>query len=446
MTEERSQRPAKPVDRREVLRSGSAALLATAGLRSLAQPASAGSQGKGDISVTGICPPELASFDAVMLEHMQKHALPGGALAVVREGRLVLARGYGFADREAGERVQPTSLFRLASVSKPVTGVALMLALQEGRQGLTAETRLFPCLGLKPFLKPGAQPDRRLDRITLLQVLHHSGGWDRARSGDPMFKHFEVARDMGIASPPDHASLIRWVMGQPLDFDPGTREAYSNFGYCVLGRVIEKASGQSYEAFVRARVLRPLGITAMRIGRGRRSERFPGEVVYYAAKDDRIPNVFSGDAEREVPRAYGFASPVTMDAHGGWIGSAIDLMRFVTGFDGLRGRGLLTPAMRSLMLARPAPPLGLTPEGRPADAYYACGWSVRPVSEQGGANIWHMGGMAGTSSILVRLANGTCWAALFNRDAGGDELDGMLHRGAHGVHSWPAGDLFPRFA
>jgi N-acyl-D-amino-acid deacylase len=386
--------------------------------------------------------PGLASFDAAMAEHMERHRIPGGSLAIAKDGRLVFARGYGYADREARVRVQPTSRFRMASVSKPVTGVAVLVLLQDHRHGLTLDTPAFPYLGLQPFLKPGTREDPRLRRITVRQLLQHTAGWDRDKSGDQMFQHFQVARDMGIASPPDHASLIRWGMGRPLDFDPGSRYAYSNFGYLVLGRIIEKASGMPYERFVQERVLRPLGVKDLQIGRPRRAQRLPDEVCYYDAKDATVRNVFSTDPEREVRAPYGFASPETMDAHGGWIGSAVELARFGSALDGAPGSRLLTPTARQALYELPPAPVSRTPEGAPADFYYACGWNVRPVGNNGKANYWHTGAMPGTSSILVRLANGICWVALFNCREGSGEIDGMLHRAAAKVSAWPQHDLF----
>lgn len=387
--------------------------------------------------------PPLAAFDRHVRAYMARHKIPGGAVAVARDGRLVLARGYGWLDLESRAPVEPTSLFRVASVSKPITGMALAALLAETRQGLTPDTLAFPLLGLKPYVKRGAEADPRIGRITIRHLLNHSAGWDRSLSGDLMFKHHQMARDLRIPSPPDHASLIRWGIGQPLDHDPGTRYAYSNFGYCVLGRIIEHATGKSYEEFVRERFLTPLGITRMRIGGGRRSERLPGEAVYYQPEGGKVRNVHSRDPERQVPAPYGFATPVTMDAHGGWVASAVDLVRLTVALDYPPSRPFLSAAAREAMLARPPAPLGRDEAGQPAETYYAYGWNVRP--KEGGVNHWHAGGMPGTSSILVRLARGLVWAAVFNTRPGDADLDGMLQAACREVEAWPGHDLFPQF-
>src|SRR5690606_16366204 len=86
---------------------------------------------------------------------------------------------------------------------------------------------------------------------------------------------------LGVAPPARQEHIIRYVLGRPLDFDPGERHAYSNFGYCLLGRVIEKITGQPYEQYVRQHVLAPLGISSMCLGQTRLDKRHAGEVKYY---------------------------------------------------------------------------------------------------------------------------------------------------------------------
>jgi N-acyl-D-amino-acid deacylase len=393
--------------------------------------------------MTGIEAPSMTEFDGIIQAHMAEFKIPGGAVAVMRGGRLVYARGYGCADRETREAVQPDSLFRIASVSKPVTAVAVMTLVQDPAYHLSLDAPVFPLLGLRPFLAKGHAVDSRIWKITVRHLLEHAGGWDRDISGDIMFKHFEIARDMKVPSPPSHNDIIRWAMGQPLDFDPGARYAYSNLGYLILGRVIEKVSGMPYERYVREHVLAPAGVTDMRIGKGRRSERLPGEVCYYDSRDRLGQSVFSADGDTSTPMAYAFQSPETMDAHGGWVASAPDLMRFAAALDRRGPEALLTPKSLAAMYGRPAAPLGRDADGSPSAAYYALGWQVRPVGETGRANTWHNGSMPGTASILVRMADGTSWALLFNSDDA-DDLDALMHRAVASVKTWPDRDLFYR--
>ena len=298
--------------------------------------------------------PELAAVDAVMDDLMARWQLPGGQVALAKDGRLVLNRGYGLADVERGEPVQPTSLFRIASVSKAITAVAILTLVDAGT--LALDDTVFPLLAFAP--PPHATMDPRLATITVQDLLVHAGGWDSAQSFDPQGLPFSrtAAAMVGLADPAEAATIVRFMLGEPLDFDPGTRQAYSNFGFNVLGRVIEHVSGQPYEAYVRDHVLAPAGITTMRLGRTRLADRAPGEVRYYAPPGQAPGwSVFWG--EGFAPFAYGGSTYLeALDAHGGWIASAADLVRFATAVDGQRGPALLTPETVQAMITTPRPP------------------------------------------------------------------------------------------
>ena len=129
------------------------------------------------------------------------------------------------------------------------------------------------------------------------------------------------------------------MLGRQLDFDPGARFAYCNFGYSLLGRVIEKQTGMSYDQATQQLVLRPAGITAMQLGRTRVQDRAEGEVRYYHhAGAERVASVFLYEKEKVAWPDGGFYVEA-FDAHGGWIASAVDLARFVTAIDGGIGGG-----------------------------------------------------------------------------------------------------------
>jgi N-acyl-D-amino-acid deacylase len=217
------------------------------------------------IPTTGRANPQLASFDRLLVGFLHDRELPGGAsLAVARNGRLVYARGYGYADEETKEPVQPNSLFRIASISKPLTAVAILQQVERGR--LRLEDSVFEVLQLKEPTESGVEFDERWRRVTILHLLQHRGGWDRDKSFDPMFRSRAIVKELKVEPPATPQDIIRYMLRHPLDFDPGAKDVYSNFGYCLLGRVIEKVSGQSYEQYVRKEVLAPLGIHDMRVG------------------------------------------------------------------------------------------------------------------------------------------------------------------------------------
>lgn len=221
------------------------------------------------------------AFDREIQHFMASRRIPGGALAVVKGGRIVYARGYGWADRERRIPVRPDSLFRIASISKPVTAAAVLRLVEQRRLDLGAKALDF--IKLPPHLEADGQPDDRLQQITIRHLLQHTGGWDREKSFDPMFRPIRIAEKVGAPAPASAAAVIRYMLGRRLDFDPGTRYAYSNFGYCLLGRIIETITGQPYEQFVRDQILGPLGISQMRLGATLEQHRRDGEVRYYTA-------------------------------------------------------------------------------------------------------------------------------------------------------------------
>ncbi len=391
--------------------------------------------------------PALPSFDREMAAFMEPRGIPGGALAVVKDGRLVYAKGYGFADRDKEIAATPETLFRIASISKPITGAAVMRLVQEGR--LKLEDRAFDYIDLKPVVAFGKKPDPRLKTITIRQLLQHTGGWNRDASFDPMFRSDRIAKMVGVERPADAEAVIRYMLGQPLDFDPGTDYAYSNFGYCVLGRVIEKVTGEGYADFVRRSLLKPMNISRMRIGRTLENGRAAGETRYYMpeGKDEPAANVFD-DPPGNVPWPYGGFHLEAMDAHGGWIASAVDLARYAAAMDGGEKAGVLEAASKRELYRPPAPPVsrkdgGLTPY------YYGLGWMVRPKGSEK-ANYWHGGSLPGTNTLLVRRWDGLSWAVLFNQRNRDQQLpdgaiDSALHRAANAVGKWPEGDLFGDF-
>jgi len=390
--------------------------------------------------ITGKEDPKLASFDRMMTAFVKRHKVPGVTLAVAKDGRLVYARGFGFADVQRRQPAEAHSLMRIASVSKPITAVGILLLVQQGKLKLTDHVWDV----LRPFEMPHyprAKLDPRWQKITILELLQHTGGWDRDTSFDPMFRPLVIARALEVPPPPKARDVLCYMMGQPLDFEPGERYAYSNFGYCVLGRVIETLSGQTYEHFVQRQILAPLGIQDMRIGKSPASQRAPGEVTYYAAKNRKSVAVVGPEKGQRVPTPYGAWDLESLDSHGGWLASAPDLVRFGSALDRPGRPGVLTSQSLKTLFARPTGRAGFTENGKPRASYYACGWRVRPVSG-GKVNTWHAGLLDGTESLLARRWDGLTWAVLFNTGGPGQAslasaIDPLIHQAADQVKTWP---------
>jgi len=393
-----------------------------------------------------MCPDALAPFDELVSGFIAKHHVPGASLAVIRDDRLVCAKGYGFADRVKQVPVLPSSTFRIASISKPITATAIMKLVERGE--LSLDARVFQLLDLKRFVSKKLPIDPRLTRVTVRDLLRHSGGFDRDVSFDPMFSPRKIAKALGITSPPGPWEIIRYMTRRRLDFDPGTKHVYSNFGYLLLGRIVEKVTGATYEQWVRDRVFAPIGVTGVRIGRTAEKHLRPGEVHYYDGRGLEVRSVL-GNTKSKVPRPYGLWYLESMDAHGGWVTSAVDLARFSAAFAKPEESPLLTADSIEQMFT-PPPFVPVDEHGRAKDSFYGLGWRVRHKS-QGRANVWHNGNLEGTSTTMVRRYDGTAWVVLFNTDRTKDGtpltklIDGDLHQAAAAVTDWPEHDLFVHF-
>ncbi|MEZ6062957.1 MAG: serine hydrolase domain-containing protein [Planctomycetaceae bacterium] len=287
--------------------------------------------------------------------------------------------------------------------------------------------------------------EARLRDITIRHLLQHRGGWDRDKSFDAMFRSVDFARQLNVSPPADQHTVIQAMLHQPLDFDPGERYAYSNFGYCLLGRVIEKLTGQPYEAYVKQHVLAPLGITSMRIGATRLDGRAEREVRYYQPGTGK--SVFADDLNEDTPWPYGAWYLEAMDSHGGWIASAVDLARFAAAFDDPDNCPILSKASIELMYERPPGSAGFETDGTPKETYYSLGW-INRVTENDRINHWHTGSLDGTATILIRRHDGRNFVALMNgrvspsADHLGRAIDRLLHKAADTVETWPEDDQF----
>ncbi len=396
-----------------------------------------------DAPATGRADPALAPFDRLMTSFLADHAVPGGALAVTRGGRLVYARGFGYADLDRKTPVQPRSLFRIASISKPLTAVAVLQLVDRGKVRL--DDPIMRYVPQRPALADGAEADARLKDVTVRQCLTHTGGWDRDKSGDPIGMPALVARALGTTPPVPAADVIRFTLGRPLDFAPGERYAYSNVGYLLLGRLVETLSGLGYERYVKERVLAPIGVSTAQLGHALPENRPASEVRYYDANRSTGVCLYPPRAGQRVPFPDGAGNLEGYEAHGGWVASAVDLVRFAAAFDEPARCPLLTGAAVFAMWERPFGPAGHDAPGKPKEAYYGLGWSVRSTGANR-VNAWHSGLISGTSTLLVRRHDGLCWAALFNTDRAADAkvlsgiIDPLVHRAAGEVTAWPTGE------
>jgi CubicO group peptidase (beta-lactamase class C family) len=394
---------------------------------------------------TGLGSPSVrASYARVIGKLMSDFGIPGGAVAVAREGKLVLALGLGTEDVD--QPAHADQLFRIASLSKQITATAILLLVERGQ--LALEDKVFAILGDQQPL-PGATVNPRLAGITVRQLLQHTGGWNRDFEAirDPMFASQTIAAAFGQPGPAGVQLVVRWMLDKPLTYAPGSTSCYSNFGYALLGRVIEQKTGMPYADFVTKNVLRPAGIRDMAIGRTRLELRADDEVRYFEPGMPAPSSVFP-DLAGPAPWPYGGFFLEAMDAHGAWIASPIDMLRFQLTIDGRpTPADLIRAESRTAMVADPMVPSCTTSGGsNPADPAYWYGFGLQLNKY---ANTWHTGSLPGTATEDVTAANGFAWAAFFNRrptdGAFWGRLDGDLWKALDGAGLWTASDLFGQY-
>jgi CubicO group peptidase (beta-lactamase class C family) len=329
---------------------------------------------------------ERAAMGQLVLAFMDKYDAPALSFAIGYGGEIIHADAFGFVDRERSEQVSPAHRFRIASVSKTLTSATIFSLIEQGR--ITLSDKVFgpgAVLGTD-FGRPPYSAG--IDQITLEHLLMHTaGGWTNGH-GDPMFR------------PPNmsHSELITWVLAnRPLDHPPGTTPAYSNFGYCVLGRVIEKLTRQPYADYVRSQILNRCGVTEMTIAGNTLEQRQSGEVKYYAQGGE---NPYGMNVRR-------------MDSHGGWIARPADIVNFLMHIDGYaKPPNILKPDTIKTMTT-----------GSAVSPGYAKGFAINKYG-----NVWHNGSLPGTSTIAVRTRGGFCWAAFTNTRRYNSALDSDLDR------------------
>lgn len=397
---------------------------------------------------TGRSLPGLEPFDTLMQPFIEKNQPLGASLAVAHRGRLVYAKGFGSADLSRKRQVQPTSLFRIASLSKPITAVAIMTLVQQGK--LTLDEPIVPRLNLK-FLPndPQRWADPRLAEITVRHCLQHTGGFDTAASGDPFAMSQQIQATLKVDFPLSKRDVLRFALSRKLDFAPGTRHAYANVGYLMLGQLIEQVSEQSYGEFVQQTVLQPMNIRNMRLARTLPKHRVAGEVEYRDARNRTGSNVLGERGIDPVPFPYGIERIENLAAVGGWLASSVDMVRFTSGLFFPDEQAVLSNESLKTMFA---PPQIDGESFSNNQAYYACGWLTRPSP---GSLLpwtcWHTGSLTGVSTLLVSRADGVSWCALFNQDSAADgkayarKIDGPLHAPANAIIDWPEGDLFEEY-
>ncbi|MDB5296514.1 MAG: beta-lactamase [Phycisphaerales bacterium] len=313
------------------------------------------------LPVTGPAVPGYEPLDKAVADFMGQIRATAATVAVSGGGRPAYSRGFGYRDARRQTPTAPDDLLRLASVSKTVAMALAKGLIREGK--LSYDTKAFAFLGLAPAGDP------RLADVTVRHLLEHKGGWDKAVAGDFMFQTTKVELGLGLKYAARPADVVRYMTTQPLQFAPGERYAYSNFGYCALGRVIEKAAGGPYADVLKSRLADPLKIADLKPGRSKAADRDPREVGY--------------------PIRDGAYSVEVLDVPGGLVASAPALIKFL-------------------------------------DAYWVNGEPRRPGAK--GQTWAFFGSLPGTTAMITQRPDGTNVVVLLNarRDASFEADNGTL--------------------
>ena len=294
--------------------------------------------------------------DAYITACMARQHIPGLSLVVIRDGNIIKARGYGHASLEHNVPAKPETVYELASATKPFTAIAIMLLVQDGKIGLDENVSKFM-----------VEAPASWKGITVRHLLTHTSGI-KDYLGD-------LRRDFPHDAPAE--AIVQAAIEAPLNFVPGEKWSYSNTGYVLLGMIIRKVSGKSYDSFLDERLIKPLGM----------------ENTRHDSADEVIPNravgyLWSGPGGLH----NGDFLKYLMTNHGdrGILSTVLDLAKWDRALSSNR---VLTSASKEVMWA----PVTLN-DGSTFD--YGLGWFLGTVN--GHRHVSHPGGAPGTATIISR--------------------------------------------
>jgi CubicO group peptidase (beta-lactamase class C family) len=301
-----------------------------------------------------------SQIDSAIAKFMSANSVPGVSAAVVENGEYEWSQGYGMADLENFVPATSRTLYRLASVSKPLTATATMQLWERGKLNLDAPVQTYcPAFPQKEW------------PITTRQLLGHLGGIRHYRADsqdDPEIgntKHF----DDGIVAG------LKFFANDSLVAKPGTKFSYSTHGFTLAGCALEGASGEKYVDFLRKNVLLPAGMTST-VADDRYAIIPLRTRFYHKSQSGRVVNAEFLDSSYKIPG-------------GGWLSSAEDMARFEVA---MLGDQLVHRATRNLMWTPQQ-----TADGSKID--YGLGWGAG--KELGVADVGHGGGQQGTSTFIM---------------------------------------------
>lgn len=331
-------------------------------------------------------------LDKDMRIFMQRWWIKGLSLSVMRGDSLLYAKGYGKADEDVP--MSAAHIMRIASVSKLITAAGIMKLQEQGK--LKLSDKVFGPSGiLNDAVYTAAIKDKNYFKITVEDLLRHESGLS-IRRGDPMFTTRDIMYIYRLKEAPDHETLTRLMLTRPLGYQPGKSRQYNNFGYMLLGMIIEKVTGQDYEKWVNKEILEPAGCLDMHLAYTYYKDKYPNEVRYYMQDNDPLVPEFNNSGD-SVVRCYGGSDVRALGGAGAWVASTPELARFVASIDG-------NPRVKDILSIKSVRAMTLDN----GEHKYGLGWNDI-------GDTWiRTGSLAGTNAIVYRFPDGECWILVSN--------------------------------
>ena len=340
--------------------------------------------------------PQLEDMENKIKRYLLRWEINGAQIAVTRNDSLLYVKGFGWADMEKKQEMQPSNIMRLASVSKLLTAVGVMKLAEVGT--LKLSDHVFGPKGiLNDTAFTNAIKDQRYLDITVEQLLRHKAGFTTG-AGDPMFSTRYIMMQNRLTTPPDNNTLMKILLKRRLGFTPGTAKRYSNVGYTLLSMIIEKKTHMSYEDYMRRFVFEPAGCYDFHIAGSYEKDRRKNEVKYYMHKGSE-PVYEYNNSGRMVEKCYGENDIPNLKGAGAWCASAAELSRLVASIDLLPGVKDILSKKSVEFMTREMP-----------DHDFSIGWNFCPKGRP-----WiRTGSLSGTSALVLRYPDGECWILITN--------------------------------
>ena len=373
-------------------------LLATVML-GICHTASAADLPRANPASVGLDPKRLDAITALLKKDVADHVLPGAVLLIVRHGKIAYEQAVGSRDPQATAPMKADDIFRIYSMSKPITVVAALTLLEAGTLQLDDPvSKYLPQfttmqVGVPDLAEPDGMRLVPAERsITVQDLMRHTSGLTYGFFGDTPVKKAYLRARMD-ADDPDLATFVDRLAKQPLGYQPGTTWDYS-YSIDVLGRVVEVVSGQSLYDYEKAHVLKPLGMTDTGFG------------VTEPARQDRIAEPFANDRNFGVDSDFSDPRhPVRMQSGGGgMVSTARDYARFMQAMlagGTLDGQRVIGPATEKYMTSEQLGTVKPGPYYLPGPGYgFGLGVAVRQSAGvapfPGDSGDWYWGGAGGT--------------------------------------------------